>query len=1101
MGTREDVPYFGFGDWIARPAQCVLEREGKRVVLEPKLMDVLAYLAGTGGEVVSTEALLTHCWRGTFYGDNPVHKTIALLRKALGDDARLPSYIATVRKRGYRVVAQVTFPDERIRGEAFAHTWYEGTPFRGLLPFDAQHAPVFFGRARATSELLASVRAQWAKGCAFVLVSGPSGSGKTSLTHAGILPALMREAGHDGLRAVASASFAARSQGLTPCEALAAAMTRWEPAGRQIFLETERAALARALLHDMPGIVERIAHGLARNNRSSGDGVLLLVVETLESLVAMPAVAPADAVPFLAALSTLARSGHVVVLALCRSDFYPRLMEIPELLELKRDGALYDLARPTAGELAQMIRMPALAAGLRFEHDAATERRLDDMLVDAACRRPGALPLLQYTLQALYEMRGRDGELTIAAYRELGGMEGALARRAEQAFSQLEGDAAQAFEAILQRLVSVSSDGDETTACIVHWYDLADDAQQVVRYLVNKHLLVSLLEGDTPCFTVAHEALLRHWPRIVEWVASHREMLRVRARIAEMARRWTAEGKRAEHLLPAGLLLGSARLLYREAVPPLDDVQRLFVSRSLRRVRIRMAAWIGMSGIILVLAVFSAHAAINARRAEASAEMRRADVENLLDFMLGDMHERLDALGRLDLLDAVTGRAMTVLGHGGDAKDSADALRRSRALREVGEIRFARGDLDGAQAAFHAEDLMLQELTGRWPGLPATYAEHGKLEFWLGQIANRRGQPGQARAAWLAYLSDAHDRAALEPNDADAWLELSYANNCLGTAAMRSDQLDEASRWFAQSIAMKRRVLGVRADDRKVQLELADTLSWLSLVEQRQGRLHEAFDALKDEGRAVDAAREGGQPTNLWQYRRALADLHVAKAEADLGLAQVADKDYARAIRVFHALVSEVPDNLNWKRDLAYAQMQRGWLAYGTGDAALAVDQLSAARADLLSLLETDSKIADWRTLLALDLNYLSVIQLRQGHASQAATSLELAWRYLPGTGKASQSATERVLVAMLDITSGEVAAAQGARDAVVQYGNHAVAQLASSVPASQDPRLLDPYVRALLLLGRRSDADPYVQRLHQIGYHLPMYESYVETSQGHKTP
>jgi len=105
---RNDVPaVFTIGDWTVRPSLRTVERSGERKVLEPKLIDVLTYLAGTAGAVVDKEQLLTDCWRGTFYGDNPVHKTIALIRKALGDDAKRPRYIATIRKRGYRVIAKV----------------------------------------------------------------------------------------------------------------------------------------------------------------------------------------------------------------------------------------------------------------------------------------------------------------------------------------------------------------------------------------------------------------------------------------------------------------------------------------------------------------------------------------------------------------------------------------------------------------------------------------------------------------------------------------------------------------------------------------------------------------------------------------------------------------------------------------------------------------------------------------------------------------------------------------------------------------------------------------------------------------------------------
>jgi DNA-binding winged helix-turn-helix (wHTH) protein len=1096
----EELPYFNFGDWIARPAQCALERKGERVALEPKQMDVLAYLAATGGEVVSTEQLLMDCWRGTFYGDNPVHKTIALLRRALGDNAKEPRYIATVRKRGYRVIAQVAFADERVRGQPPAHTWKEGTPFRGLLPFEQDHAALFFGRSRAVAEVLAMLHAQWEKHCAFILLSGPSGSGKSSLVHAGVLPALMREAGSQGLRALASATLASRSQGLAPCEALAAAMARWDIRGRPVFLDTERRALARALVHDLPDVLERIASAMPKGEDSRGC-TLVLVVETLEALAGttMPW---SDRADFLTALDALARCGHVTVFALCRNDFYPSLMEIPELLSLKREGALYDLARPTEGEVAQMIRLPALAAGLRFERDAQTERQLDDILLEAACRRPGALPLLQYTLQALYEMRASGGVLTMAAYAELGGLEGALARRAELAFTHLDPVSGAAFERVLQRLVSLSGDGDEAVACVVPWRALADPAQQhVAQYLVNMHLLVSLLDGEEPCFTVAHEALLRHWPRVVDWIETHRASLRARARIAEMSRRWLAEGCRPEQLLPPGLLLAHARVLYRHASPLLVGEQRLFVRRSMRRARLRQAVLVAMLAAIVVLAAVSLRAAIHARRAETMSEARREDAEELLDFMLGDMHERLDALGRLDLLDAVTGRAMAVLRRDGQVGTPDAVLRRARALREIGEIRFARGNLEPAHEAFASADALVHSLLAQRGMLPSAYAEAGKLDFWRGQVASKRNRREEAHAAWLSYLNDAERRAALEPGVPDAWLELSYANNCLGTFALRNDRLDEAAKRFTQSIALKRQVLAKQPHESKVLLELADTLSWLALVQQKQGALRAVLLTLRDERQAVELAREKGQPTNRWTYRRALTDLHVARAEADLGMATEASRDYASAGASFASLVDEVPDNLNWKRDLAYAQIQQGWLAYGMHDVETATRRLASAETVLQDLLATNGQISDWRHLLALDHNYQSIVWLQRGQSNKAAALLARAWKDLPGEGSATPSASEAMARAVLEVTAGDIAAAQRDRLATTRHGLNAIDDLAAYVRSSRDPHLLDPYVRASLLLGRRGDAGPYLQRLNAMGYRLPMFESYVETHQGQQTP
>ncbi|HEX7816640.1 winged helix-turn-helix domain-containing protein [Dyella sp.] len=1092
MSESGEAPYFTFGDWIVRPAQRSIERGEERITLEPKLMDVLAYLAASGGGVVSADKLLVDCWRGTFYGDNPVHKTIALLRKALGDDARVPRYIATVRKRGYQVIAEVAFADERQRGQPARHTWTGGSPYRGLLHFDAGHAPLFFGRARAIAELLAALRAQQAAGCAFALVTGPSGSGKSSLIHAGVVPALLREAGSDGVRATSWSSVAARPHGMLPLEALALALTRWEVAGRPIFLETEREALASSLRTDIDSVLKRIEH--AMRDQPSG-ALLVLVIETLEALTTSPQLPIADLAAFVEVLSALARCGRVAVLVLCRNDFYPSLMAVPGLLALKRDGCLYDVAAPTEGEIAQMIRLPAIAAGLSFERDAQTERQLDDVLLDAAAHHAGSLPLLQYTLQALYETRGPKGELTFAAYRELGGLEGALARRAEQVFSQLDSGATAAFDTVLRRLISVASDGDGITARSVRWCDLEDAGQHdVVRRLVDAHLMVSMLDADEPCFTVAHEALLRHWPRILDWVAAHRAMLRSRARITEMARRWKEEGQRQEHLIPPGLLLADARSMHRNTKPSLDAAEQRFVAASLRRARLGATARAVVSCIILALAFFLFLATLAARRAEQRAEHRRADAEGLLDFMLGDLHERLDELGRLDLLDAVTGRAMAVLDNDGQSDDPDAVLRKVTAMREVGEIRFARGDLESALAAFTSARHRVHDLVVREPTLAEAYAEQGKIDYWRGQIASKRGQREDARVAWTQYLTDAQQRMALEPASPDAWLELSYANNNLGTFAVQGDQLDEAAKRFEQSAQWKQRVLGAVSDDRKTRLELADTMSWLASVQLQRGELHQALDAFVHEREAVLAAREKGDPSNLWRYREALSNLRVAKAEADLGQYAAAAPDYAKAVASFAALVDQVPDNRNWQRDLAYARLQQGWLAYAMGDTALAQRRLSEAESGLHALLARDQTMADWHALLALVRNDRAVIALRGGDAVAARGLLDAAWTDLAVQGRAAKTAGGMALNAILEITSGEAAAAQGDRNAMTRHWLNVIEQLGPRVAESHDPRLLDPFVRASVLLGRNNEAAPYLQRLDQSGYRPPMFESYLSS-------
>ncbi len=98
---------FRVGDWLVEADLNRLSRDSESLLLEPKTMEVLVYLCGRPGEVVSADEMIDAIWQGRPMGDNPVYKSVAKLRRALGDDAGKPRYIATVAKKGYRLLASV----------------------------------------------------------------------------------------------------------------------------------------------------------------------------------------------------------------------------------------------------------------------------------------------------------------------------------------------------------------------------------------------------------------------------------------------------------------------------------------------------------------------------------------------------------------------------------------------------------------------------------------------------------------------------------------------------------------------------------------------------------------------------------------------------------------------------------------------------------------------------------------------------------------------------------------------------------------------------------------------------------------------------------
>ena len=181
---------FYLGQWRVDVSSNTLSQGKTKKSIEPKAMDVLLLLCQQKGLVVSADEIVAQCWPNAPIGDNPVHKAITNLRRALGDKAAAPSYIETIRKRGYRVVAEVQFIDDE-QSKAVEGKWVDTSPFVGLSAFSSNESQVFFGRDALVRDLISKAAELFNRQRPFMLVLGPSGSGKSSLIHAGFLPKLL----------------------------------------------------------------------------------------------------------------------------------------------------------------------------------------------------------------------------------------------------------------------------------------------------------------------------------------------------------------------------------------------------------------------------------------------------------------------------------------------------------------------------------------------------------------------------------------------------------------------------------------------------------------------------------------------------------------------------------------------------------------------------------------------------------------------------------------------------------------------------------------------------------------------------------------------
>ena len=540
-----------------------------------------------------------------------------------------------------------------------ARRW-KSCPFRGLNVFDFEHAPIFHGRTKAIGEVLEALEAQVRAQRPFVLVVGASGSGKSSLVRAGVLPLLTQPGTIEGIglwrRAVTRPGAGGR--GGDCFDALAAALL--EPPALPALQDPESRNAIRDLateLREHPdslGLRVRDAldhaarewktqesHSLEERERqlqASGrsDGAelvrqqrerlelpkarLALVVDQLEELFTT-GFSPEVRQKYIAALAGLLRGGRVFILATLRSDFYSSYQEFADLIELPKPAGKFDLRPPTPSEIGNMIRLPAEAAGLHFERDRETGQHLYDALRDAASSTPESLPLLEHVLSLLYDQQASRGDdlLRWSDYRELGELKGALAKHAEAVFGTLQPHEQKAFPVVMRYLVTLSQSEEEVpNRRTVPYHDFVTsegtrhDHNAGAKGFVDLFIKERLLVADTNphgevTVSVAHEALLREWERVKEWLTENREFLRMRDRLDSSLKLWLSRGKQKDDLLGPGLPLAEGEKLVKDFEPSLSREQIDYIHASIaerkRSKQVQERIRYAVMGAITVLAI------------------------------------------------------------------------------------------------------------------------------------------------------------------------------------------------------------------------------------------------------------------------------------------------------------------------------------------------------------------------------------------------------------------------------------------------------------------------------------------------------------------
>lgn len=535
-----------------------------------------------------------------------VHYSASMLAEAAGgrEMPSLPVTLAYVQGCGgdveewQRRWKELTPDDTFVGGES---------PYQGLSTFQAADADRFFGRAELTAELVGRMAE-----APLLAVFGASGSGKSSLLRAGLVPAWKGP----------SVVF---TPGAEPLKQLAAAL-RAEP-------DTD----PRAEPDTDPRAAVRQAAGADR---------LLLVVDQFEEVFTL---CRDEGVRrrFLDGLLDIAEecAGQARLVLGVRADFYAHCASHARLVAALRDRQL--LVGPMSdADLRAVITGPADLAGCH------AEPALVEAIVTDASGQAGALPLVSHALLETWHRR-QGSTLTLDGYRAAGGVADAIAQTAERAYARLDLDQQRIVEQVFLRLTALG-DGTEDTRRRVAQAELPDGP--AARDVLARLTAARLITYDHDTVTVAHEALIRRWPRLRGWLTADRELLREHRRLTEATGEWEKHGRdeaflyRGKRLAPwddrRSDHLNQAELAFLAAGRHREQ-RELNVAR--RRTRRTVSL---LSAAVVVVTALGVISAVQARRAAGERDVAYANQ------LAADAREQLSLKPDLSLL--LARRAMTI---------------------------------------------------------------------------------------------------------------------------------------------------------------------------------------------------------------------------------------------------------------------------------------------------------------------------------------------------------------------------------------------------------------------------------------------------------
>ncbi|MFC5437809.1 TIR domain-containing protein [Rhodanobacter umsongensis] len=503
-----------------------------------------------------------------------------------------------------------------------------------------------------------------------------------------------------------------------------------------------------------------------------------------------------------------------------------------------------------------------------------------------------------------------------------------------------------------------------------------------------------------------------------------------------------------------------------------------------RRIR-RMAALATVALAVMTLTTVLAIAAVIARNAAVAAshaaERRQKQAEDLVDFMLGDLNDKLAQVSRLDIMEAVDDHAMSYFQSMPTADVTDETLaQRIKALERIGSVRLDQGHLSAAMTSYQAALKLAAPLADAAPANVRRQLACAEVLAFIGMTHWREGQLDAAQRSFADAQTLLQRARRLTPDEVQLKFQLATIDNNIGHVLEARGQLDAALAQYQGMLPLMKQLVAAQPRHVEWAATLGSAYNNLGRLALLRGELaaavaHYAADDAIEAALAARDPKDVSQRDNMLTVRAILGRTRALAGDLETGM-----EDLQQAVDIATQLKAVDPSNTDFQEHAALYATQLGRLRRLSGDLPTASALAARALTTFAALTKQDPANAGWRREAAEARLELAAQSRAAGLTDASRTQASAALHVLDPL--LAQQPDDRATLLATTSARLSLAAVEDAPAAKSRREN-ALRAMLTVKSGRGDPRLLALQVDALLALGRATEAQPLIRQLWSSGY------------------